>query len=498
LSVDDARSYCDKQSEFGELASVPHADQYYVHNDCQCNQLLACTNRVVCNWIKPEDQAIERLKGLARKLADHFGKRQPLSFADWTSNFAGRKMQRYKDAQATLETIPLCRKDSYIQAFVKLERLVDPGKDPRMIQARGARYNIELGNYLKAIEHDLYELRGVGRLASILPPGRVVVKGLNQEARAALIQSKWSRFKRPVQLALDCSRFDGHCSRKLLEVEHLVYNRVFDSPYLQKILSWQLRNKCFTKSGVKYETEGRRMSGDMNTALGNCVLMILMVADAMKLIGAKPNQWDIADDGDDCCLLVEEDIAEVVQFSLPRLFRTYGHELKIESIARNLQEVELCGCKPIRVGGKLKMILKPGRTMGKALTHPKVWALPFRAAYVATVGQCHMALNSGVPILQEFALLLRRAHPTLLRELPRSYLYRLGGETDPWIAEPSVITDEAREDFSLAFGITSEEQIQAERFMSEMTGDQLLRLAPHREVLADKRDDKHHSLFYLD
>lgn len=473
---------------------MPFADQYYVHNDCQCNQLLAATNRVVCDWPQPEEFALKRLKVMAKRVGDHLGRRQPLSFDEWTGNFAGRKLQRYKDANASLQVMPLSRKDSYIQAFVKLERLTDPNKDPRMIQARGVRYNVELGNYLKSLEHDLYNIRGTGNLRGILPPGRCIVKGMNQTQRAALISSKWSRLKKPVQLALDCSRFDGHCSTKLLELEHLVYNRVFQSPYLQRILAWQLKNRCFTKSGVNYTTDGRRMSGDMNTALGNCVLMILMIADAMHMVGATTDMWDIADDGDDCCLLVEESIAEVVQFSLPRLFKSYGHDLKIESVSRELTNVELCGCKPIRVGGVRKMILNPGRTMGKALTHCKVWEMPFMAQYVATVGQCHLALNAGVPILQEFALLLRRAHLKLLRELPRSYLYRLAREVDPWVAVPVPITDEARDDFAAAFNITVEEQYEAERYMSEMTGAQLLRLAPPREVPYDKQQDKFISL----
>lgn len=468
------------------MAVVPFADQYYVHNDCQCNQLLACTNRVICEWPQPEALAIARLKKIARKLADTFGHRTPLEFADWTSKFTGRKMKRYESAQQSLQTMPLARKDSYIQAFVKLERLTDPTKDPRMIQARGARYNVELGNYLKAIEHDLYNIKGVGRMKGLLPPGRCIVKGLNQTQRASLIQSKWARLKAPVQLALDCSRFDGHCSKELLEVEHLVYNRVFKSPYLQKLLSWQVYNKCFTKD-LAYNCVGRRMSGDMNTALGNCVLMIIMMADAMERIGATPSQWDIADDGDDCCLLVEEEIAETVMFSIPRLFKTYGHELKIESVARSLPDVELCGCKPIRVNGVRKMILRPGRCMGKALTHTKCWPMPFRARYVATVGQCQLALNAGVPILQEFALLLRRAHLMLLSELPGSYLYRLAGEPDPWEAIPLTVSDESRVDFAVAFGISIEEQYDAETYIRSMTGNELLRLAPPREVPADKR-----------
>jgi len=483
----DSESYCDRESRYTLLASVPVADQYYVHNDCQCNQLLACTNRVVCNWVDTNEHAMRRLKKLADRMGDYFGRRHPLGYEDWAAKFTGRKGQRYAYAQTSLESMPVSKKDAVISAFVKLERVLDPNKDPRMIQARGARYNIELGNYLKAMEHDLYELHGDGPLAKYLPSGRVIAKGLNQTERATLLRSKWDRMKQPVQLALDCSRFDGHCSVDLLKMEHRVYNRVFKDPYLAKLLSWQLHNTCFTKSGMKYKTIGRRMSGDMNTALGNCVLMILMIVDSMQMIGASPTQWDIIDDGDDCCLLVEKSIADVVKFSLPRLFRDYGHDLKIESVAEAINDVELCGCKPITVCGVEKFILRPQRCMGKTLTVVKEFNPEFLARYMSTIGQCQLALHHGVPVLQEFALLLRRAHPKLLRELPRSYQYRLANEADPWCAVPVEITDESREQFSLAFDISVEQQYEVEDHLRQMSGDQLLRLASPLEVPADKQ-----------
>jgi hypothetical protein len=420
-------------------------------------------------------------------MADRLGRRVPVDFSDWVGKYSGGKKARYIRANHSLGIRPIVYKDSYITAFVKLEKIRDVKKDPRMIQARNLRYNIELGNYLKAVEHDLYNIRGEGPLARYLPNGRLIAKGLNQVARGAMAEQKWNRFRRPVQLALDCSRFDGHVSKELLKVEHMVYHRVFRSQYLAKLLNWQLENKCFTKDGVIYKTVGRRMSGDMNTALGNCVLMVIMIGAAFKRLGYKPDLWDIMDDGDDCCLIVEHHISERVKDKLPDIFLDYGHELKIESMATRLEDLELCGCRPVRVGGVRRMLINPFRAMGKALTHTKCKRGAFLRDYIATVGQCNLALFAGVPVLQEFALCLQRSG-NLLRDLPGSYQYRCwleGG--DPMLASALEVTDETRDDFAESFGIDRQDQRAYEAYWATVTPNVLMRLAPplYPEALAD-------------
>jgi hypothetical protein len=380
----------------------------------------------------------------------------------------------------SLEQCPLSKKDSYITAFVKREKILDPIKDPRMIQGRGARYNIELGNYLKSFEEDLYKLKGTGALRGVLPPSRCIVKGMNPAARAALLHGKWSGLRRPVQLALDCSRFDGHCSKELLQIEHGVYNSLFNDPYLQRLLAWQLRNKCFTKANIKYECDGRRMSGDMNTALGNCVLMVLMMAAGMRQLHIKPHLWDIADDGDDCALFVESSIAAEVTRFLPQWFGLLGHDLKIESTARKIEDVTLCDARIVRVGGVRTMITRPARVIGKARVHTKCYKAAFIQDYVATVGQCLLAVNSGVPVLQAQALAFRRAGK-MLPQMPGTFMYKLRPE-EVRSAKPTRVTDQAREDFSQCFGVAIQDQLIAERWFNNLTAEQLLRWAPPREV----------------
>lgn len=474
------RAGCDRESVFGVLCAQPGATAYYVQNDCQHNQLLAAVNRVATNW--PQPGPLHDLRRIAKRVGQVLGPSSMVDFTEWGAKYTGNKRARYVRALESLVHTPINRKDSYIQAFVKLEKLVDVSKDPRMIQARGARFNVALGNYLKGFEHRLYGIRGEGKLRGILPPGRLIVKGMNSVQRAALLQTQWDSMRKPVQLALDCSRFDAHCSVPLLKIEHSVYLSCFrNEPELQRLLAWQLKNVCFTRSGLRYEVVGRRMSGDMNTALGNCVLMIVMLAAAMAELGVPVDQFRMADDGDDCCLMVEHEYSSRVSAGLPAIFLRYGHELKIESVATEFRKLRLCGASPIQVGDVLRMITEPGRAMGKARVHPKVYSGRFLPSYVATVGQCMLAMHAGCPVLQAHALALRRASKTLLRECPGSYLYKL--DPDAFVSATSEpVTERAREDFAVAFGMDVTIQLEIEAWFDSLEPRELLRLAPPKEV----------------
>lgn len=470
---------CTVAAEWFELGPMPCSDEYFVQQLCQHNQTLAARNRVVADW-GIGDIDLRLLKPLFDGLASYLGVRRRCDPMDWLVQYKGGKLQQYLRALESLDDHPLRRRDGYVKAFVKAEKLTDPLKDPRMIQFRGPRYNIELGNYLKALEHDLYHVRGWGRLSQWFPASRLIVKGMCPVARGAHLEKMWFELKRPVQLNLDCSRFDGHVSEALLRLEHSVYLKCFrNDPMLQRLLLWQRDNKCFTKDGVKYSVKGNRMSGDMNTALGNCVLMVAMIGAAMKYLGVKPKYFRLADDGDDCCLLVEEQYARRVQRWIRGVFRLWGHDLKVESVARELNEVELCGCKPIRVGGVRKMILNPRRAIGKARLALKFRSTKFQRDYVATVGECLLALHTGVPVLQAHALALMRVG-NHLKYRPRSWDYKLAHAPD--LARSSYVTDEARFDFYCSFGISISDQIAYERWFDNVEPLSLLGVAPCPEV----------------
>jgi hypothetical protein len=278
------------------------------------------------------------------------------------------------------------------------------------------------------------------------------------------------KFDDPRVISLDASRFDLHVHRSLLLIEHGIYLAMNGDPELAMLLSWQLDNKGRTSLGIKYKCKGRRMSGDMNTALGNCILMIIMVATFMR--GKK---YDILDDGDDCLLIVEAGLLGWVLENAHKEFLAYGMEIKIENVATKLEEIEWCQCKPIRVSpDTVKFVRNPHKVLSTALGGTKYFVQEgARRKLVNTIGMAELILNLGVPVLQEYALALMRNASTTktlkLNEL-ESYFHRLKRELQAMNmrqlarVRPAPIQHEARMSFALAFGIPPSEQIVLEEF----------------------------------
>ena len=382
--------------------------------------------------------------------------------------YSGKKRARYMDAKDAVIRNGLDRRDSGISMFIKAEKIymskVNP--DPRAIQFRDAKYCVVIASYLKPIEEHLYRVVVDHKLLS---GTRIVGKGLNQVERACLVRRKMKRFKRCVVLSLDAARFDQHVDHEQLKEEHRVYTSCNSDPYFAHLLSWQLVNKCKSRLGYKYVTWGKRMSGDMNTALGNCILMLGMVLGIMVPLG---KMFDILDDGDDCLLFIEEEDLEAVLAHLPGAFLEMGHEIKIENIAHSLEDINWCQSKPVVTKRGVKFVRDPFKVMSGTLVGVRWRNVPerVRLEFLAGLAECELMLNLGVPVLQEYALALARnsngakarfddTSGEWFRYLRESRLYRK--------AESGVLTDEITQDarlsFARAFGIDTPTQIAWER-----------------------------------
>lgn len=307
----------------------------YVHNNCNCNEMIALRNRVLFQQPKALKIRLSQCKLIARLIADWLP-RVDVEDGEWIGNYTGRKRRKYEQAAMDVNMDGLYRRDGYVSAFVKAEKIFEL-KDPRLIQARSAKYNYALGNFLKPIEHHLYNLKGTGRLQKFLPSSRLIAKGCNMERRAGLIAKKMARFPRPVVVSLDASRFDAHVV-EILRVEHLIYQRYWRSPILDRLLSWQWHNKGRTSTGIRYRCRGGRMSGDMNTALGNCIISILLLANIMRVLKLTPTSWDMLCDGDDCLLFIDHSNLWVLE-QIPQLYLEHGFVIKVENVTSEYPKV---------------------------------------------------------------------------------------------------------------------------------------------------------------
>jgi len=223
--------------------------------------------------------------------------------------------------------------------------------------------------------------------------------------RGRIIKDHWNHFNDPVAIGLDASRFDQHVSTEALEWEHSIYKLFFPhDKFFHKLLSWQTKNHGYgyTNDGnLKFKIDGCRMSGDMNTALGNCLLMSSMLHSFCKHVGV--SRFRAVNDGDDCVLFMERKELWRLE-NLSQFFLEYGFNLKIEDPVYTLEKVEFCQARPIMLDRERCVMVRDVNVCFakdsisiKPLPSPKVAKQWSRA-----IGLCGLSLTAGIPIAQEF------------------------------------------------------------------------------------------------
>jgi hypothetical protein len=415
------------------------------------------------------------VSGVGEAIVSHVRKTVPLNRSAFVETFRGRKAAMYSKA---LESILLGngvdKKDAEIQVFVKCEKTdftskVDPV--PRVISPRSTRYNIEVGRYLRRIEEPIF--KSIGEVFG----HQTVIKGCDAVKSARLLREKWEMFTSPVAIGLDASRFDQHVSQAALMYEHSVYVNCFAHSHhkekLAKLLSYQLQNICrgYTPNGkLKYTTDGGRMSGDMNTSLGNCLIMCSMIKaflDERKIKG------QLANNGDDCVVFIEKKDLPSFQRDLDAWFVAMGFNMVTETPVYNFEEIEFCQTKPIWDGEKYIMCRNPHTALAK----DTVFMQPFQTtkvvrAWMDAVGQGGLALTSGLPVFQAFYQMYVRnglkSDKNLNRETFSWGVRHLIGDLNPNVR---TVLPETRASFYYAFGITPDAQIALEDRFNNLTID---------------------------
>lgn len=460
---------CTHSKRFTELAVPPISEylwQPVMHSNCIANQIVAVRNRILAKMPQPTADGLQRLSRTARKLSKLLPSPCPEPLGQFAMQYTGAKRARYLAAAELVKRDGIDRRHAGITMFVKSERMDPTAKinpDPRPIQFRDARYCVALASYLKPLEHALYNMK-TSKFPN-LGPTRLVGKGLNQSERANILRRKWERFAKPCCFGIDASRFDQHVSKALLKIEHAVYRSRYNSPELDQLLSWQLENKCSSRLGLRYVTNGRRMSGDMNTALGNCVLMLAM---AITVYGSFGVPYDLFDDGDDCLVLCDASHAPQLIAATKPMFLDFGMEMKIESVAYDFAQISWCQSSPIKTDVGWKFVRSPIKTMSCALTSTK-WAGMtelMRKQYLAGIADCELILNQGVPVLWEYAKALKRNS-----QGAKARYFESDGEYIRYLRERKVkqsicVTTEARFTFEQAFGIPIDQQLAWEKALS--------------------------------
>jgi len=399
------------------------------------------------------------LKRFKQQFRKHVGYTTAWSFDQFVNSYTGRKYTMYENAVSSFELKPLDIRDSYISAFVKAEKVNFSAKSdpaPRVIQPRSPRYNAAVGIYIKAIEHKIYNV-----IADVYG-APTVSKGLNAGEMGKLIAWKWDQFNDPVAIGLDASRFDQHCSVQALKWEHSIYRLFFPKDkHFAKLLRWQLNNKGFGNcpdGKIKYTTEGCRMSGDMNTGLGNCLLMCGMIYAYMQ---SKNCRYELINNGDDCVLFMErQDINKLDDCS--DWFVDMGFTMKIEEPVYILEKVVFCQMSPIFDGIEWLMVRDPRTCLTKDLISIKpLGNVNSWKFFCQAVSDSGLACAGGIPIFNEFYQMLNvggRKRKVVDLDCGLEFMAdrMTRGYTKP--------TDEARLSFWRAFDIVPDTQLEIEGY----------------------------------
>jgi hypothetical protein len=378
-----------------------------------------------------------------------------------------RKKMVYANALERLRRRGLRESDYGVATFVKAEKLnltKKPDPAPRVIQPRAPTYNICVGRYFAPLEKVIYKL-----VAEIF--GNVTIfKGLNALDRGALMHKKWARVPNRVGISFDANRFDQHVSVSMLRWEHAVYDLFYRSRSFRRLLRRQLETKGVGRcwDGIFYYlVYGRRSSGDMNTSLGNCLIMCAMVYSFMNPeVGTPPwgmDEWELCNDGDDCILFLPARYASDFMARFPGFCRSLGFPITLEEPVSELEHVEFCQARPVFDGERWCMVRNPKVCLDKDDCSLK----PVRTeaewnTLRNSVGECGLALAGHMPIFSEYYAALRRGAGSRVDKDNVETGFKMLARGMNMKEVP--VSDDARISFFRAFDISPDEQLAVEAY----------------------------------
>nr|QHD64756.1 RdRp [Plasmopara viticola lesion associated tombus-like virus 2]QLL27745.1 putative RdRp [Leveillula taurica associated tombus-like virus 1] len=295
------------------------------------------------------------------------------------------------------------------------------------------------------------------------------MKGMNASQVGAEFRRKWERMGGDgvaAAIGLDASRFDQHVSVEALQWEHEFYYSLCSDPSYRKQLrlwlSWQLKNKGFgncSDGSLKYEVDGTRCSGDMNTGMGNCLIASCLLIAYCRERGVG---FELANNGDDCVIFIKKRDINKFSIGLSHWFTEMGFNMVVEAPVFQLERVVFCQAQPVFDGFSWTMVRDPRTCIAKDCVSLKPWRNEKEyTSWIKCVGLSGTSLAGGIPVLDSFY---------------RSFV-RAGGDAKPLsLSDPTLtgglfwaakgmnrrhfsVSDDARVSFYTAFGITPDEQV---------------------------------------
>lgn len=351
----------------------------YGDHGCSANEFRSLTGRHLTQTRETEREHLNGYYNILRSLASRIPQVSKLSSRELIRSRPQRMRKRY------IKGLMLDLKPTHgnVNLFVKFEKKDDPGKAPRAIQYRATPFTARLAKYIVPIE------KAISKVVDGENGGfPFVAKGYNSLERGNILYEMWVSKDNPVAYLIDHSKFDSCVNTDLLKMEHEFYKTLFpNDKNLSYLLNQQLVNKGRTRNGIKYWCKGRRMSGDPNTACGNCVINYAILRHAF---------------GPEALIFVDGDDSVVITNGEQRVdLSGSGMDSKV-NIAKEFCKIEFCQCQPVYTPNGWLMCREPMRAlnracyiMGKVPTN-----LP---DYLATIGMGEGMCSPYMPIISVLA-----------------------------------------------------------------------------------------------
>lgn len=494
-----------------QLAAVNSCNIVGNHNHNLPNALRAVKERIFTvkqgdNLIPPPlpvPGSFVTMGGFMSKVAGVVGPRRKMTPGQFVAQCHPSKRKLYQNAADDLVREGITHRDARVRSFVKNEKVMFKGAGlrrwddgikqmrdvlqsesdpaPRLIQPRSPKYNVALGCYTRAVEHDIY--RAIAQVCGTEDDSPVVMKGMDPVQCGNAIRRKWESFHHPVAVGIDASRFDQHVSQEALRCEHSCYNKIFGTSELKWLLNQQLVTHgtifCDDKR-VVYTKEGGRCSGDMNTGLGNCLLMCGLVDSFVN----RRFRYHLVNNGDDCVIIMERRCLNRLQ-GIESFFLDHGFSIKMEDddniktygetkigFVDMFERLSFCQSRPVKVVDGWIMVRGPDNAFAKdsyALCEKQDWK-----KWIAAVGVGGGSLYGDIPIC------------TALYELYRKWGDHSGKITQSLLYQDSgfarmcrggrckggtVVLDVTRNSYGRAFGIPPSHQLRIERYLRSLDLD---------------------------
>jgi len=416
------------------------------------------------NWKdvpRPEHQLIfkesREFVKLFKNLASHTN---PIKMEDFPSHFDGAKRARY---QRAVDEISQSSRIDYkrimrIRHFPKFEThnlTLKPDPKPRGINPPGDWALVLMGMRIKPLEKKIYKV-----LEEIFGY-KIIFKGMNQEQRAKLFKEYYDTFDDPVSVDEDASAFEASVDSNWLSFTHEIYMLFLHKDReMAEMLKCTLLNvgSAHTHDGkINFKFEGRG-SGYPDTSLGNCLISAFQFWLFMKQNNISKHRCGI--DGDDKTPILERADAIRAGVRIKEFYLRRGFRITCGKLEPEFEKLKFCGSSPVEVDGEYIMVRNPKICISKdsVSRKPLDGERNFKR-WIKSVGECGMAQNGGVPILQEFYSCLDRnagdaapfEHDSFMNE---AYSHKVKGMKRRY----KDVVETTRASFYFAFGISPDEQ----------------------------------------